>query len=69
MSQHNRRCTPLRNAHLTAAEILALSATRAHVAYFSHPAYRAALAAKFSPGAVTTVDKMLEYRLERDLLK
>jgi radical SAM superfamily enzyme YgiQ (UPF0313 family) len=67
-SQHNRHTVPLRNAHLSAADILRFR-DAAHVTYFSSPEYRAMLRARFGPGAVAEVEKMLSYTLDRDLLR
>lgn len=67
-SQHAAQTVPLRNAHLTAAEILAFR-DRAHATYFSSPRYVAMLRKKFGHAAVMTVERMLSHRLERDLLR
>lgn len=67
-SQHNRYSVPLRNENLTAAEILAFR-DNAHIAYFSNPNYRKMIEGKFGMHAIQEVDKMLSYKLERDLLK
>lgn len=67
-SQHATQTVPLRNAHLTAAEILDFR-DRAHATYFSSPRYLAMLRKKFGHAAVMTVERMLSHRLERDLLR
>lgn len=67
-SQHNRHTHPLRNEHLMTTEILRFR-DEAFVAYFSDPAYRAMLLRKFGRSAIDEVDRMLSYRLERDLLR
>ena len=67
-SQHNRHSRPLDTKHISAAEVLRFR-DEAFQAYFSASSYRAMLMRKFGPGAIKEVDKMLNYRLERDLLK
>ncbi len=67
-SQHNRHTLPLRNANLSAADILRFR-DAAFVNYFSSSRYREMLRAKFGRSALEQVDRMLTYRLERDLLK
>ena len=66
--EHNRHSRPLDTKHISAAEVLRFR-DEAFQAYFSAPSYRAILLRKFGPGAIEEVDKMLNYQLERDLLK
>ena len=67
-SQHGRHTRPLDTRHVSAAEVLRFR-DAAFRTYFTAPNYRAMLLRKFGYQAIEQVDKMLEYRLERDLLK
>jgi anaerobic magnesium-protoporphyrin IX monomethyl ester cyclase len=67
-SQHNRFCHPLRNDNLNAAEVLAFRDV-AFREYYTNANYQAMIRRRFGYMAVEHISKMLEYRLERDLLK
>jgi anaerobic magnesium-protoporphyrin IX monomethyl ester cyclase len=67
-SQHNRYSRPLDTLYVNAASVLGFRDS-AFRTYFSDPDYRIHVDKRFGPEALKNVDKMLEYKLERDLLK
>lgn len=67
-SQHNRYSRPLDTQYVTAATVLRFR-DNAFDIYFSDTGYRNHVDKRFGPEALKQIDKMLEYKLERDLLK
>jgi radical SAM superfamily enzyme YgiQ (UPF0313 family) len=67
-SQHNRHTRPLDTKHICGAEVLRFR-DEAFRTYFSDPRYLAMIRRKFGEAAVAHINQMLEYRLERDLLR
>src|SRR5215469_1292757 len=66
-SQHNRYTYPLRNAHLSAAEILRYR-DYAFKVYFTAPTYIKMIEERFGPSALGVINEMLKHDLERDIL-
>jgi anaerobic magnesium-protoporphyrin IX monomethyl ester cyclase len=67
-SQHNRHSRPLDTKYLSAAQVLAFR-DAAFRAYFGSANYQTMIRRKFGYDAVSQVNEMLTYKLERDLLK
>ncbi len=66
-SQHNFECRPLDTEHVDAETVLRFRDAAFHT-FFSDPAYQRMISRKFGAPAVSEVEKMLSYKLDRRLL-
>lgn len=68
-SQHNRHTHPLRNAHLSAADVLRFRDDAFNQYFFNNPPFHALLRRKFGQRALDEIERMRAYgSLPRDLL-
>ncbi|CUW38878.1 putative Radical SAM domain-containing protein(Radical SAM, alpha/beta horseshoe,221-414) [Magnetospirillum sp. XM-1] len=67
-SQHGYKCRPLRNRHLTAAQILEFR-DKAFMTYYTHQPYLDMIAEKFGQAEVDHIKRMCSIPLRRQLLE